>query len=106
MTRGADPVPAIVRDMTEEDAEAEVLATIYDRVTNNPGLGPSGSRIQLVAFECPACGYDRMLRKWGVHPEEQDRMTYHCQKPTCPHHHKDLYGFTQSHRASKPRVTD
>jgi len=97
-------MPAIVREVQDADLDAEILHTMYDKVTRSSGLGSHGYRLEVVEYECPACHYDRMIRQYKVNPEDSDRVTYYCNKPSCPHHVEGAFGYARGRRASKPVI--
>lgn len=78
--------PAIVRTMNEGDRCAvEVVSTPYNGVSFTPGWGDSGYRVEVVEYECPECGFDRMIRRVDVNPEFPSEVRYWCLNPNCPH---------------------
>lgn len=99
-----DPMPAIVRDVQDADTDADVLSTPYNSVSFRRGLGDTGYKLEIVEYDCPACGHDRMVRKWSVNPETADMVKYFCQSPSCPHHVEGKYGYAKGRRASKPVI--
>lgn len=80
-----DIPPAIVRDFTSADRDAEVLSTPYDGVSFRRGWGDSGYRVETVAHDCPDCGFDRMVRRVDVSPERPNEVRYWCLNPNCGH---------------------
>lgn len=103
--------PAISRKFTDADIDADVRSTVSNSVTHKRGFGDSGTRIQLVNHECPACSFDRMLRAVDVSPVNSDYVSYYCLNPNCAHYVSDEYSYAchgsypqRTKRA--PEVTD
>lgn len=90
--------PAIVRDYASVDGEAPVVQESYNAVSFIRGLGDSGYKVQLVEYDCPECGFDRMVRRVDIKPELPDTVRYWCLNPSCPYH----VGTTMSHAFQSP----
>lgn len=84
-----DPVPAITRPITDDDRDAEVLGTPMDTVSFTRGFGDSGTRVETVEHDCPACNFDRMVRRVNISPEDWNRVRYWCLNPNCAHFVRD-----------------
>lgn len=100
------PAPAIRRTWKQEDSNVNVIRTPYDRVSFTRGMGDSGSKMQIVERDCPACHYDRMIRKVHVSPVERDRAEYWCSNLSCPHFVGEQFGFARVQRPTQPLVCD
>lgn len=98
--------PAILRSYCDADRDASIITTIYDTVSFTRGLGSCGYRIQTVEHDCPQCGFDRMIRKQGVNPEERDRMRYHCLNPNCGHFVGDKYNYATGRPKNAPTIIE
>lgn len=85
--------PAIVRDFSDTDRDVEVLRQPYDGVTFSRGWGDSGYRVEVVDHECPACDFDRMVRRVDVNPETPTEARYWCLYPNCSHFVADQLGY-------------
>jgi hypothetical protein len=85
--------PAISREYNVEDDAVETVAGIYEKRNRNPGLGNSGRIVEIVDKECEACHYDRMIRDVRINPVDHDHVSYYCQHPNCPYHHKGRLGL-------------
>lgn len=88
-----DPTPAIVRDYSDDDRDVEVLSTPTSTVTNSPGMGDSGYRVEVVEHDCPHCGFDRMVRRHDVNPEMRDEVRYWCLQPNCRYFVSDSLSY-------------
>ncbi len=77
----------MIQEFDEEDEEVEIIAEIYDGVTEHRGLGRSGKEIYIVGKRCEVCNHDRMIQIIRVNPEHPTRTEYKCQSPTCPEFH-------------------
>lgn len=101
-------IPAIDREFTDDDREAEVIATPMDDVSFTRGLGDQGRRYEVVEMDCPRCSMDRLIRQWRVNPVDRDTVSYYCLNPACPHYHEEKFDFVGLHtpRASEPAVSD
>lgn len=117
MVRNHEPVPAIVRDLTEQDKPAHVkydmenkiIAQPRDTVTFSRGFGDSGYRVQVVEHECPNCQFDRMIRRIDVSPERRNEVRYWCLFPNCVHYASDhlshdCHGNYPQHDTNEPEV--
>lgn len=102
-----DVTPAIRRDMTDEDSNAHVFQTIHEDVQRHRGLGYSGKLVEHVAFECPCCERDRMIRLTHVQPESRDGVTYWCLNPACRYFVSgELSWATRSHPDYEPETPE
>ena len=91
-----DPVPAIVRGVTEADTPTriptygerpdKIISQPKDTVTHSRGWGDSGYRIQVVKHDCPECSFDRMVRRVDISPETETEVRYWCLNPNCAHY--------------------
>lgn len=88
-----DIPPAIVREYTNADRHADVLGKPYDGVSFTRGWGDSGYRVETVEHNCPACNFDRMVRRHDVSPETRDEVRYWCLNPNCPHFVADTFSY-------------
>ena len=109
MSRDHQPTPSIVRDYSEADRSATVISTPYDGVSFRRGWGDTGYRVEIVELECPACGFDRMIRRVDVSPEFPDEVRYWCLNPNCVHYVSDhlshaCKGSYPSNDTSEPAV--
>jgi len=101
-----EPTPAIVRDVDPDidgdtyfpatrnfpkgqKATEKIISQRKTTVTHQRGFGDSGYRIQTVEHECPACGFDRMVRRVDVSPERSNEVRYWCLNPNCVHFVRD-----------------
>lgn len=91
--------PAISRGMTEADRSTSVLSTPYNTVSFTRGFGESGYKIQVVAFDCPVCGFERMVRRHTVAAELPDEVTYYCLNPNCKHFLADKWRYAFAGRS-------
>jgi predicted RNA-binding Zn-ribbon protein involved in translation (DUF1610 family) len=87
--QGYQPVPAIVRDWSDVDSACEVVREPYNSVSFTRGWGDSGYKVQVVKFDCPECGFDRMIRRIDVSPEMPNEVRYWCLNPNCVHFVRD-----------------
>lgn len=85
----AQQTPAIARDYNDDDRELEVLRTPFDGINHTRGLGDSGYRVEVVDFACPACIFDRMIRRVDVSPVAPAEVRYWCLYPNCPYFVRD-----------------
>jgi len=67
--------------------EKEVIATPYDSVSLQRGLGFSGKRIEIIEATCEDCHFDRKIRLNNVNPELSDTQEDRCLNPACPVYH-------------------
>lgn len=76
--------PAIVRDVCDEDLPTRrsrfsagesdnIVNCIRNTVTNKPGFGDAGYRVQTVTHDCP------------LNPEFRNEVRYWCLNPNCVH---------------------
>lgn len=107
MTRD-EPVPAIVREFSDEDVDVEVCATKYDTVSFNRGIGDSGYKLEIVEHDCPYehCSHDRMLRRWDVNPTRPDEVRYWCLSPACPYQHGGQFDYALNPVEQRSRHTE
>lgn len=122
---GSDPTPAIVRDVCDADrptriplqngvkrdasAVDKIISQPKDAVSSSPGWGDSGHRIQTVEHDCPACNFDRMIRRIDVSPELPTEVRYWCLNPNCVHYVSDYlshacHGSYPQRRTDEPAV--
>lgn len=102
-----DIAPAIRRQWTEEDSNAEIIGCHYSNVSFTRGLGDSGRKIETVAYDCPHefCRSDRMVRLHHVNPVDRDDVLYWCLYPGCEHFVGEELGWSRPNgRASTPQV--
>jgi hypothetical protein len=104
-----EPTPAIVRTFGQTDSEAEVISTPYHGISNEPGMGDSGYKVQVVEHDCPSCSFDRMIRRVDVSPETQAEVRYWCLSPNCVHYVSDYmshacHGSYPQRKAQEPAV--
>ena len=88
-----DATPAIVRDWGDEDRQAKVISKPYDTVTHRRGWGDTGYEVEVVEHECPACQFDRMVRRHDVNPEFPDEARYFCLNPNCAYYLCDTMSY-------------
>jgi len=106
-----DVPPAIVRDLCADDQRTEVIYTPYDGVSHTRGFGDSGYRVEVVEHDCPACEFDRMVRRVDVSPESRNEVRYWCLDPNCPHFVRDTLSYACQNNypqnpARSPAVVD
>lgn len=85
--------PAIVRSFGEKDRQTEVISTPYDKVSHRRGWGDTGYRVEVVEHDCPACNFDRMVRRHDVNAEMRDEVRYFCLNPNCGHFVQDSLSY-------------
>lgn len=85
--------PAIVRDYDLSKDDVVICETLYDTVSFTRGFGESGYRVQTVEHECPACNFDRMIRRTDISPERSDEVRYWCLNPNCKHYVSDSLSY-------------
>lgn len=103
-----EPTPAIRRDYDHDRDRVTVVATMYDSVSFNRGLGDSGRRVELVENDCPFCGWETMVRRQYVNPECRDTVSYWCNNPSCRYHHRSAVAGAKApvRPPSEPEVTE
>lgn len=108
MARHTGTTPAIHRKWTQEDFDAEVVASPYNSVSHTRGLGDSGKRIETVEHDCPQCENERMVRVTFVNPTDHDWVDYYCLNFSCPHFVSDTLSHYRTHipHFRSPRVTE
>ena len=92
-------VPAIDRQFTDADRDVPVVSTPRDTVTHKRGFGDSGYVVEIVEHDCPECGFDRMVRRRDIDPNNGENVCYWCLNPNCVYFVEDALSYA-FHRAS------